>query len=110
PLWVMVIGRALLGLTVAVAVGWVVGNRSKEELLRPRPEDLVASEHEDEPRWQRFFGHLGGDFLFMGRFLLLGATISAAVQTFIPQTIVNGVAGLPVVRLLAMMDNACFML
>ena len=108
-MWVMVLGRAGLGLLVAVAVGWVVGNRSKEELLRARPEDLVAVEHEDEPRWQRFFGHLGGDFLFMGRFLLLGATISAAVQTFIPQSIVNGVANTPVVDLLAMMGLAFFL-
>jgi uncharacterized membrane protein YraQ (UPF0718 family) len=107
--WVMVIGRFLLGLIVAIAVGWVVGNRSKEELLKPRPEDQIAMEHEDEPRWQRFFGHMGGDFLFMGRFLLLGATISAAVQTFVPQTIVNGVAGLPIVSILAMMGLAFFL-
>jgi uncharacterized membrane protein YraQ (UPF0718 family) len=107
--WVMVIGRFLLGLLVAIAVGWVVGNRSKEELLKPRPEDQIAMEHEDEPRWQRFFGHMGGDFLFMGRFLLLGATISAAVQTFVPQTIVNGVAGLPIVSILAMMGLAFFL-
>src|SRR3954468_409899 len=107
--WVMVIGRFLLGLIVAIAVGWVVGNRSKEELLKPRPEDQVAMEHEDEPRWQRFFGHMGGDFLFMGRFLLLGATISAAVQTFVPQNIVNGVASLPIISLLAMMGLAFFL-
>jgi hypothetical protein len=107
--WVMVIGRFLLGLVVAIAVGWVVGNRSKEELLKPRPEDQVAMEHEDEPRWQRFFGHMGGDFLFMGRFLLLGATISAAVQTFVPQNIVNGVASLPIISLLAMMGLAFFL-
>jgi uncharacterized protein len=108
-MWVMVIGRFLLGLLVAIAVGWVVGNRSKEELLKPRPEDQVAMEHEDEPRWQRFFSHMGGDFLFMGRFLLFGATISAAVQTFIPQNIVNSVANTPVVNLLAMMGLAFFL-
>src|SRR4051812_8413506 len=105
-LWVMVIGRAVLGLIVAVTVGWVVGSRSKEELLRPRPEDQAAMEHENEPRWQRFFGHLGGDFLFMGRFLLIGATIAAAVQTFIPQNILGGVASLPIISLLAMMGLA----
>jgi uncharacterized membrane protein YraQ (UPF0718 family) len=108
-MWVMVIGRFLLGLLVAIAVGWVVGNRSKEELLNPRPEDQVAMEHEDEPRWQRFFSHMGGDFLFMGRFLLFGATISAAVQTFVPQSIVNGVATTPIVSLLAMMGLAFFL-
>jgi uncharacterized membrane protein YraQ (UPF0718 family) len=108
-MWVMVIGRFTLGLVVAIAVGWVVGNRSKEELLKPRPEDQVAMEHEDEPRWQRFFSHMGGDFLFMGRFLLFGATISAAVQTFVPQSIVNGVANTPIFSLLAMMGLAFFL-
>jgi len=66
-------------------------------------------EHEDEPRWQRFFSHMGGDFLFMGRFLLFGATISAAVQTFVPQSIVNGVANTPIFSLLAMMGLAFFL-
>ncbi|MFL5737704.1 MAG: permease [Actinomycetota bacterium] len=108
-MWVMVIGRFTLGLIVAIAVGWVVGNRSKEELLKPRPEDQVAMEHEDEPKWQRFFSHMGGDFLFMGRFLLFGATISAAVQTFVPQSIVNGVANTPIFSLLAMMGLAFFL-
>jgi uncharacterized protein len=105
-LWTMVLGRAGLGLIVAIAVGWVVGPRSKEELLRPRPEDQARMDHGDEPRWQRFFGHLGGDFLFMGRFLLIGATIAAAVQTFIPQNIIGGVANTPVVDLLTMMGLA----
>jgi len=33
-LWPMVIGRAVLGLVVAMAVGWVVGSRTRGELLR----------------------------------------------------------------------------
>jgi uncharacterized membrane protein YraQ (UPF0718 family) len=105
-LWTMVLGRAGLGLLVAIAVGWVVGSRSKEELLKPRPGDEHALDDPNEPRWQRFFGHLGGDFLFMGRFLLIGATIAAAVQTFVPQTFLNSVAQTPVVSLLAMMALA----
>ena len=36
----------------------------------------------------RFVSHLSGDFFFMGSFLVLGAAIAAAVQTFVPQTIV----------------------
>src|SRR5262245_16044615 len=37
-LWTMVGGRFLLGMLVAIAVGCVVGNRSKEQLLKPNPE------------------------------------------------------------------------
>ena len=38
-LWVMVLGRMGLGFLVAVAVGWVVGNTRKEDLLKPRPDE-----------------------------------------------------------------------
>lgn len=108
--WTMVLGRAGLGLLVAMAVGWVVGSRSREELLRPRPQDAQAvALGPREPRWQQFFGHLGGDFLFMGKFLVLGAMVAAGVQTFLPQTILGGVAGTPVLNLAAMMGLA-FML
>jgi len=40
------------------------------------------------------------------KFLLLGATVSAAIQTVLPQTFVSHVASLPVVNLLAMMGLA----
>jgi uncharacterized protein len=108
-LWTMVGGRFLLCMLVAIAVGWVVGNRSKEQLLKPNPEE----EHEDllelgrpEARWRRFFVHLGNDFLFMGRYLLLGATIAAAIQTFLPTSLLTGVAARPVISVLTMMALA----
>jgi uncharacterized protein len=107
-LWTMVLGRFGLGLMVAVAVGWVIGERSKEDLLRPRgdeiPEPLEMGP--PEPRWKSFFVHLGNDFLFMGRFLLLGATMAALVQTFLPASVIDGVARIPVVSLLVMMGLA----
>jgi uncharacterized membrane protein YraQ (UPF0718 family) len=108
-LWTMVLGRFAIGLLVAMAVGWVIGERSRDEILRPRPDDDVAEPLEVErpdPKWKTFFVHLGNDFLFMGRFLLLGATIAAVVQTFLPASIVDGVARLPVVSLLVMMGLA----
>ncbi|HEV8563539.1 MAG TPA: permease, partial [Actinomycetota bacterium] len=107
-LWTMVLGRFGLGLLVAIAVGWVLGGRSKEELLRPaRDEGHRHLElQRPEPKWRTFFVHLGNDFLFMGRFLLLGATLAALVQTFLPQEIVASVAGVPVVDLVVMMGLA----
>ncbi len=44
-LWTMVIGRFTLGLLVAIAVGWVIGARSKDDLLRPRPDDERHEKH-----------------------------------------------------------------
>ncbi len=108
-LWTMVLGRFALGLVVAVVVGWVVGNRSKEELLRERPDDHHIHEVEwgrPEAKWRRFFVHLGSDFLFMGRFLLLGATVAALVQTFLPASVLTGIAGAPVVSVVVMMALA----
>ncbi|HEX2296893.1 MAG TPA: permease [Actinomycetota bacterium] len=104
-LWPMVLGRAGLGLVTAVAVGWVVANKSKAELLRPRPGDH-DHDHGDATRGTAFFGHLAGDFLFMGRYLVLGAVVAAALQTFVPQSVIGSVAGTPVVALVAMMALA----
>jgi uncharacterized membrane protein YraQ (UPF0718 family) len=94
---------------VAIAVGWVIGDRSTDELLKPNPEE--AHEHpialgRPEARWRRFFVHLGNDFLFMGRYLMLGATIAAAIQTFLPTSVLDGLAGQAVVSLLVMMALA----
>ncbi len=109
-MWTMVLGRFGLGLAVAIAVGWVVGNRSKDDLLRPRPDDGYAQHILElgppEARWRQFFVHLGNDFIYMGRFLLLGATLAALVQTFLPSSIIGHVAGTPVVDLIVMMGLA----
>jgi uncharacterized membrane protein YraQ (UPF0718 family) len=98
----MVIGRFTLGLIVAMCVGWVIGALRPDGLLRADatiddPDDV------DEPRARRFFTHLSGDLIFMARFLILGALIAATIQTFVPASIANRVATLPVLSLLAMM-------
>jgi uncharacterized membrane protein YraQ (UPF0718 family) len=103
-LWPMVLGRAGIGLLAAVAVGWVVARQTKAEFLRARPagEDHThASTH--ERKWAAFFGHLSGDFVFMARFLVLGAAVAAGLQTFVPQSIIGSVADTPIVNLGAMM-------
>jgi uncharacterized membrane protein YraQ (UPF0718 family) len=101
-LWQMVLGRAGLGLICAVAVGWVIGNKSKEDLLRPRPGDDGEHVHAGN-RVSAFFSHLTGDFLFMGRYLVFGAMVAGAMQTFVPQSFIGAVAGTPILDLLAMM-------
>jgi uncharacterized protein len=108
-LWVMVGGRFLLGFLVAIIVGWVIGARRPQDLLR-RATSIEAHEVDAaEARWRRFFGHLAGDVVFMARFLIIGAAIAAAIQTFVPQTIVDGLASLPVLSLVAMMALAYLM-
>ena len=104
-LWPMVLGRAGLGLVVAVAVGWVVAGRSKEELITPRARD-EEHVHEEGSKAAAFFSHLSGDFTFMGKFLVMGAAVAATMQTFVPQSVIGGVAETPVVSLIAMMGLA----
>jgi uncharacterized protein len=110
PLWTMVIGRFSLGLLVAIAVGWVLGRTSRGDILRADADDAAAHQHVElgrpEPRWRTFFVHLGNDFLFMARFLLLGATLAALVQTFLPQSVIGGVAGVPILSIVVMMGLA----
>ncbi len=109
-LWVMVLGRLALGFIVAMTVGWVVGAVRGDQLLRRRGTDGGANEVPDEgSRWRQFFGHWSGDVVFMARFLIMGAAIAAAVQTFVPQSIIDGVASLPVLSLIAMMGLAFVM-
>ena len=108
-MWPMVLGRAGLGLVAAMAVGWVVGGRSATDLLRPlrpRMPEKEAHAHEAESRPVAFFGHMTGDFFFMGRYLVLGAAVAAALQTFVPQSIMGSVAGTPFLDLLALMTLA----
>jgi uncharacterized protein len=107
--WPMVLGRAGLGFLVAMAVGYVISDESKEQLLRRRSLSRDAEhdhDHQQESKPRAFFGHLSSDFVFMGRFLVIGAMVAAALQTFVPQSIIGGVADTPVVNILAMMALA----
>ena len=121
-MWAMDLGRAGIGLLAAVAVGWVIGGRTKQEMLRARPaEENLGHDHDGceagcgpdcdrhehvAARPRAFFGHLSGDFLFMGRYLVFGAAVAAALQTFVPQSVIGAVAGTPVISLVAMMGLA----
>jgi uncharacterized membrane protein YraQ (UPF0718 family) len=102
-LWPMVLGRTSLGLLCAIAVGWVVGSRRSDLVPAADADDL---DHAHGGRQASFFGHLAGDFVFMGRYLVVGAAVAAALQTFVPQSIIGSIAGTPVIDLLAMMGLA----
>jgi uncharacterized membrane protein YraQ (UPF0718 family) len=101
--WLMVGGRFLMGLIVAMCVGWVVGAVAPEDLLRGATTQAEDEEEPGESRVHRFFSHLSGDLLFMARFLILGALIAATIQTFVPATAADRLASLPILSLLAMM-------
>jgi uncharacterized protein len=103
--WPMVAGRTGLGLVVAVAVGWAVGRRSADDLLRRRG-DADHADHAHGGRLRAIFDHVSGDFLFMGRYLVIGAAFAATLQTLVPQSVVASLADAPVLNLVAMMGLA----
>jgi uncharacterized membrane protein YraQ (UPF0718 family) len=112
----MVAGRATLGFIVAMAAGFAVAGRGTR-LLRQEPaaDGYEMPGHDHQPhsaaadRSTAFLEHLIGDLLFMSRFLILGAAAAALMQTFVPQSILSGVAGAAVIGILALMGMA-FML
>lgn len=122
-LWTMVLGRLGLGLVVAMIVGWVVGGRERATFLNPPTgddagcgchddhascgcDDGGCSHHEKEPRRETFFNYFAGDFMFMGRFLIFGTAVAAALQTLLPQSVLGSVANIPVLSLIVMMALA----
>ncbi|MBA3363133.1 MAG: permease [Actinobacteria bacterium] len=129
-LWPMVLGRTGLGLVAAMAVGWVAGGRTHDQLLRDTPASDPAGDAGDadqhrvgggpsgrvgaggkqrdhgRARLAAFFGHVAGDFVFMARFLVFGAAVAATLQTFVPQDVVGSVAGAPIIDLVALMGLA----
>jgi Predicted permease len=100
--------RAALGLLVAVLAGWFIGRRG-EPLLRSRQAEGEERRHDHgEPgsSGRRFVEHLCSDFVFMGRFVVLGAAVAALLQTVVPQEALSTVADAPVVGVLALMGLA----
>ena len=106
----MVVGRAGLGLILALTAGWAIGTDKASDLLRPRPGEgerhHPAPIRSREARFNEFTTHLASDFFFMGRFVVLGGAIAALLQTAIPQSIVGGLAQTPVIAALALMGLA----
>jgi hypothetical protein len=89
--------RTALALVAAVTIALAL---ARTTVLRPAPMDEHA--HGDPS----FAAHLTRDFLGMGRFLVVGAALAALLQSVVPQSLVAGVAGTPVVAALALMGIA----
>jgi uncharacterized protein len=96
----MTAARAGLGLIVAILAGLIIG-RGDGPLLREREERVDQHVHSGG-----FVEHLADDFVFMGRFVVLGAGVAALLQTVVPQDALSAVADRPVLGALALMGLA----
>lgn len=105
----MVLGRAGLGLALAMVAGWALGGDGARDILRTRPDmDVPAHASRVAPgeRTRAFTDHLAADFFFMGKFVVMGSALAAAMQTVVPQSLVSGVARTPILGALALMGLA----
>jgi uncharacterized membrane protein YraQ (UPF0718 family) len=103
----MTAARAGIGFVTAIAVGLFIGRGRGKDILRPRPYGEEPGEaHGEGPRGPLFAEHLVGDFLFMGKFIVLGAALSALMQAVLPQSAVDAIGGAPVLSTLALMAVA----
>lgn len=90
----MVLARVLASLASAVLVGWWCLARGDALRLR---RGQAGHDHQGS-----FLAACRHDFIYAGGFLVLGAMIAAAINTFVPRDIVASVAGQGVLSVLLM--------
>jgi uncharacterized membrane protein YraQ (UPF0718 family) len=105
----MVVGRAALGLVVALAAGTLIARGGAHKLV----ENARGGEHHHHDhhgsRARGFVDHLAADLLLMGKFIVLGAALAAAMQTIVPQSVFTGVLTSAFVGALLMVALAFFL-
>ncbi len=106
----IVIGRMVLTILIATAVGLVLG-------IHPQPGSLLvpidessdhdhAHSHAGHSRLRAVLEHAAEEFFEMGRYLVIGGLIAATLQTFIPRTLLLSLGQGPVVSVIALMTLA----
>jgi uncharacterized membrane protein YraQ (UPF0718 family) len=122
--WTIVMQRMLFGYCIAVGVGLLMGLLfSKTKAVH----GTISSEPDRTPApkipaigtpaaWPEKIGlavnHAAGDFLDIGRFLIIGAFCAAVVQTLVPRQVIVAVMDTPglsilIMMLLAVLLNLC---
>ena len=94
----MVVARFLASFVVALGIGLLWTRRNRSDALQR----ASAGIKEEESRTQTFVGTVVHDFLHAGGFLVVGAAAAAAIQAFLPQSLLSAVGAMPVVAVLGM--------
>jgi uncharacterized membrane protein YraQ (UPF0718 family) len=108
----MTAARGGLGLLVAVTSGVLIARfTDSSRVLRGDPSHgdcgaACAHDHHGHvatvSRHGRFAQQIAAEFSFMGKFLLLGAAVSATIQALLPQSLVSSVGGTEIVAVATM--------
>jgi uncharacterized membrane protein YraQ (UPF0718 family) len=73
------------------------------------PTRAVDEHHHHGGRLRGFVDHAAADVLLMGKFIVLGAALAAAMQTIVPQSVFTGVLTSPLVGALLLIVLAFFL-
>jgi len=113
--WEYVIMRGVLGILAAITIGHIVGrlagNQSplideiKETTAFVIPTLSVVEKKKRHPVIE-VIAHTAGEFFDVGKFLIIGATLSAAMQTFISRESIIGIGQGDFASILIMMTMA----
>ena len=95
----MVLARFVASLAAAVVVGWIWARVGSEDLVAKA---RTSHEHTEGGRLARFFAASHHDLLHAGGFLVLGAALAATLQTVVPRSILDRLAGSGVLAVLTL--------
>jgi uncharacterized membrane protein YraQ (UPF0718 family) len=104
----MFVYRSLLGLLIAITVGILFGLFVKKEsfLLEPSSpnhQQDCRCHHQPNNKMKGIIQHARGEFFDIGKFLIMGAAIAAAVQTFLPKELIHSIGQNTILAIFAML-------
>ncbi len=96
----MVFGRFLIAFIVSVFVGILIAPEDKSEILKEYEE---GHKHDENlSKFERIFIHSGNDFLIMGKYLIIGATLASLFSTFTSREVFIAIGKNKVLSILSM--------
>jgi uncharacterized protein len=95
----MVLARFAASLAASAVMGWLWLRRGRTEWLRLR---LPPAHDEPGGRWAVFLAACRVDLVTAGGYLVIGAATAALLNVAVPGTLLAGLAGNPVVSVLAL--------
>jgi uncharacterized membrane protein YraQ (UPF0718 family) len=107
----VVLQRTLCGYAIAVTVGSLMGRLFGQQRLPPLEGRPARGQSVDAGppasslagKFGRTFAHAAEDFFDIGRYLIVGAFLAAAIQALLPRSVFTNILGNPPLSILAMM-------
>lgn len=94
----MMVARFIASLAVSITMGWLWLRFGKAEWLRP----LMREHLQGGTRFETFRRTATHDLLHAGGFLVVGAGVAAVLDAIVPGSLMDAIAGNPLLAILAM--------